>query len=833
MHGRGPFDPETRRMIARPPTAVTNALARRSIRARCLSFVMYATLATLLPGIAACDSGMARGAFADRGVDLSALPACARRGFQPAWPQGQARFMPPAEAIDDAPDDAPPAASNTDEFQSDWCGEGWTLVPAGRHGNRPLGVRDLGLSAEPEPSPDSESDARANTAESYEYSVRLRFALPAAPESSGDGIRPEDFALVLGSIGVNWEIYANGFLVESEIHRDAAGETDRLMYLRDHRTRIPAETLRSGENEIFIRVVAEPGFALSGIAIGRPQYIAPARAFESPLREQLELALIVLYLAAGAFHLLFFALRPAERASLYFGLFALAIFLYFFSRGPAVFEITRDLQILLRLELLCLYWTVPLFHLFMDTMLYGRVGRLSRLSLFYHLALSTGALGLPIALAWDALQIWQLSAMLFMLYFLIQLVQGVRYEWIKQKLRRHADAFQALRFTLARTVPGNLLLGYLILGASATYDVVDAVALHRADELTRYAFFVFIMGIAGVLANRYIAAVHQVESLNEELRFRIVELNQANRGLRDSEERYRTLVEESHDIIFTLDEEFRFVRANRNMHRTLGISQERLAGTNFLDLVYVDPDEDRDQEALNSRQALQAKLDDFAADRKPIFQKVLFRSSFLAEPKELHLRLEHVDVQGGQPEILGRASSVLEDNLLRFFISERQRYTVGNSLITAEELSQRLVRNIGKYLDNQRLTGVRFGLREMLVNAIEHGNLGISYDEKTREILSGNYKNFIKSRQSDPEYRQRSVTVHYSLSPQRVLFLIRDEGAGFDHKAMRARSLEDLDAELSSHGRGIKMTESAFDHVRYNAKGNEVLLIKYFDTERG
>jgi anti-sigma regulatory factor (Ser/Thr protein kinase) len=307
-----------------------------------------------------------------------------------------------------------------------------------------------------------------------------------------------------------------------------------------------------------------------------------------------------------------------------------------------------------------------------------------------------------------------------------------------------------------------------------------------------------------------------------------VELNQANRGLRDSEERYRTLVEDSHDIIFSLDEHFNFIRANRNIHRILGYSQDSLAGTSFIDLVYVDPEEEPEADGVNSRHLLQAKLDEFAGNRRSIFQKVLFRSNFLAEAKEMHLRLEYVDVHG-RPEILGRASSVLEDNLLRFFVSERQRYVIGNSLITAEELSQRLVRNIGKYLDHQRLTGVRFGLREMLVNSIEHGNLNISYDEKTREILSGNYKDFIKARQLDPLFRQRTIQVHYSLSPRRALFLIRDEGAGFDHRAMRSRKMEDLNADLSSHGRGIMMTDNAFDRVRYNERGNQVVLIKYFD----
>ncbi|MEQ9366479.1 MAG: 7TM diverse intracellular signaling domain-containing protein, partial [Leptospirales bacterium] len=501
-----------------------------------------------------CQRSAASDSDGGQSIDLSGLPACARKGFEAAW---TAR--------------PPPSGPRTE-----WCTGEWTLIAAGNHGSRPLGVRDLSLPV---------GSNSVHTGAAREYSVRIRFPAPVAAKR--EIFVPEDFALSLGSIGMNWEIYVNDVLLEREIHRDAAGEIRLKLYLRDHRVRIPAEILRPGENQLFVRLIAEPDFALSGIAIGQPQSIGPARAVENPLRDQIELALIILYLAAGAFHLLFFVLRPAERASLYFGLFALAIFLYFFSRGRAIYSITRDLEILIRLELICLYCMVPLFHFFIDTMLYGRRGRLARMNVWFHGALILSALALPIALAWDALQIWQLLALPFILYFLFQLLQGVRYEWIKQKVRRRTlSASRLLGFTLTRSVPGNLLLGYLILGAAAGYDVFDAVFLHRAEELTRYGFFVFIMGIAGALANRYIAAVHQVESLNEELRFRIVELNQANQGLRDSEERYRILVEESHDIIFTLDENFLFVRANRNMHRILGVSEQKLAGVSFLDLIY-------------------------------------------------------------------------------------------------------------------------------------------------------------------------------------------------------------------------------------------------------
>ena len=52
--------------------------------------------------------------------------------------------------------------------------------------------------------------------------------------------------------------------------------------------------------------------------------------------------------------------------------------------------------------------------------------------------------------------------------------------------------------------------------------------------------------------------------------------------------------------------------------------------------------------------------------------------------------------------------------------------------------------------------------------------------------------------------------------------------SGNPTRSCLADTLAQLDAELASHGRGIKMTESAFDLVRYNTRGNQVVLVKYF-----
>jgi DNA-binding response OmpR family regulator len=57
---------------------------------------------------------------------------------------------------------------------------------------------------------------------------------------------------------------------------------------------------------------------------------------------------------------------------------------------------------------------------------------------------------------------------------------------------------------------------------------------------------------------------------------------------------------------------------------------------------------------------------------------------------------------------------------------------------------------------------VVLGLQELLTNAVEHGNLGISYADKTRLVLENRWVDEVERRLSQPDYAQRTVTVTLS-----------------------------------------------------------------------
>lgn len=120
-----------------------------------------------------------------------------------------------------------------------------------------------------------------------------------------------------------------------------------------------------------------------------------------------------------------------------------------------------------------------------------------------------------------------------------------------------------------------------------------------------------------------------------------------------------------------------------------------------------------------------------------------------------------------------------------------------------------------------RPDAVALGLSELLLNAIEHGNLAISYQEKSRLLIEGRLPAEISRRLDEPPWCKRSVDVAVEREGSSMRYRIVDQGEGFDPSTYL-----DLDPgrALDPHGRGIAMARRiAFSHVEYQGKGNVVV----------
>ncbi|HOT61291.1 MAG TPA: cyclic nucleotide-binding domain-containing protein [Treponemataceae bacterium] len=120
-------------------------------------------------------------------------------------------------------------------------------------------------------------------------------------------------------------------------------------------------------------------------------------------------------------------------------------------------------------------------------------------------------------------------------------------------------------------------------------------------------------------------------------------------------------------------------------------------------------------------------------------------------------------------------------------------------------------------LNDEGRSALQGALMELLLNAVEHGNCKIGYDEKTAWLSEGkNMLDLIEIKSKLPEAEGKKVYISYDISNLRTRISVRDDGDGFD---WRKRLEAELEAGL--HGMGIKLAESFVSAVSYNAKGNE------------
>ena len=135
-------------------------------------------------------------------------------------------------------------------------------------------------------------------------------------------------------------------------------------------------------------------------------------------------------------------------------------------------------------------------------------------------------------------------------------------------------------------------------------------------------------------------------------------------------------------------------------------------------------------------------------------------------------------------------------------------------------LKENLVR-VG-LLDKTGLIRITVAIREALMNAIVHGNLGVG--SELREDNLDAYYQMIDARRRQSPYQERRVHFHARETPTEARYVIRDEGAGFNPSdvpdPMHPENME------RASGRGLLLIRTFMDDFSHNAKGNEITMTK-------
>lgn len=124
------------------------------------------------------------------------------------------------------------------------------------------------------------------------------------------------------------------------------------------------------------------------------------------------------------------------------------------------------------------------------------------------------------------------------------------------------------------------------------------------------------------------------------------------------------------------------------------------------------------------------------------------------------------------------------------------------------------------FIDSEKKMNLLLVMQELLINAIEHGNCKISFDEKTSWLHAGeNIADLVIKKCSDPSIAVKKVCLEWEIMQESSRYIIRDEGNGFDVE--KYKETHDTDPSLL-HGRGIMIARSLVGRLTYNRKGNIV-----------
>ncbi len=117
---------------------------------------------------------------------------------------------------------------------------------------------------------------------------------------------------------------------------------------------------------------------------------------------------------------------------------------------------------------------------------------------------------------------------------------------------------------------------------------------------------------------------------------------------------------------------------------------------------------------------------------------------------------------------------------------------------------------------------VSVALREALVNAMLHGNLGLS--STLKESDPDAYDRLAAERREQAPYRERRVRVTVTETPGEVTYVVSDDGPGFDITTV-PEPTDAANLERTS-GRGLFLIRTFMDDVTHTDGGRTITMVK-------
>ena len=172
-------------------------------------------------------------------------------------------------------------------------------------------------------------------------------------------------------------------------------------------------------------------------------------------------------------------------------------------------------------------------------------------------------------------------------------------------------------------------------------------------------------------------------------------------------------------------------------------------------------------------------------------------------------------------------NKITDYHLIDTIVEEKRIFELPTDFQIINPFLNELIEMVKRFvnIEKKTLLSLRLSIYEMLINAMEHGNLEISYEEK-KSLLekTADYQRYLHDRSKSEPYSARKVWLTYQVHKDELQFNIEDEGKGFNVKNIPSPVEENTVAMLN--GRGIFITRVNMDNLYYNEKGNKVTMVK-------
>ena len=222
-------------------------------------------------------------------------------------------------------------------------------------------------------------------------------------------------------------------------------------------------------------------------------------------REIVSFILLSMYFFVGVFSLLLSLKRPGDIQNLYFGIFSILISIFWFISSTAIRDsVFQDYVVLkLKLEYISMFLMGPMI-VFFFTQFFNRKYTITGIvfGIICSLISVVAVFGSYVHIKLCFNYIWRFAIVYILIYIIFYTSREI--------YRKNRDALY-------------LFIGFVILSIGALYDILVSAEIFQSMQISKYTFFLFILGIVWVLANRFVRAHNQFEELNINLEAKVVD----------------------------------------------------------------------------------------------------------------------------------------------------------------------------------------------------------------------------------------------------------------------------------------------------------------------